>query len=328
MNRTPSGRLAGPRISAWIVAVMLAMVVVPATLALLTVRSPLTLQMTSSNPTPLGYTWSLLLFIVPILVIACGFLPRKEATFPRKAFWWTIGILVPLGFATDFFFASRFFIFPNAAATLQIPAPALHKPVPIEEYIFYLAGFVAVLLLYLWLDEYWLAAYNVPDYRMESKKVGRLLRFHLPSLLVGVFLIATAVVYKKVLSPVREGFPEYFTFLVLVAFVPAVSFFPIARQFINWRAFSLTLFLILLISLLWEATLAIPYQWWGYQSKQMIGLRISAWAGLPIEAVCVWIAVTYATAIVFEIVKLWLASEKSAKHAFLDLKTSADRRAK
>jgi hypothetical protein len=59
-----------------------------------------------------------------------------------------------------------------------------------------------------------------------------------------------------------------------------------------------------------------------------MGLRISAWAGLPIEAVCVWIAVTYATAIVFEIVKLWLASEKSAKHAFLDLKTSADRRAK
>jgi len=328
MNRTPSGPLAGPRISAWIVAVMLAMVVVPATLALLTVRSPLTLQMTSSNPTPLGYTWSLLLFIVPILVIAVGFLPRKEATFPRKAFWWTIGILVPLGFATDFFFASRFFIFPNAAATLQIPAPALHKPVPIEEYIFYLAGFVAVLLLYLWLDEYWLAAYNVPDYRMESKKVGRLLRFHLPSLLVGIFLIVTAVVYKKVLSPVREGFPEYFTFLVLVAFIPGVSFFPIARQFINWRAFSLTLFLILLISLLWEATLAIPYQWWGYQSKQMIGLRISAWAGLPIEAVCVWIAVTYATAIVFEIVKLWLASEKSAQHAFLDLKTSADRRAK
>jgi hypothetical protein len=60
----------------------------------------------------------------------------------------------------------------------------------------------------------------------------------------------------------------------------------------------------------------------------MIGLRISAWAGLPIEAVCVWIAVTYATAIVFEIVKLWLASEKSAKHAFLGLKSSPGLRSK
>jgi hypothetical protein len=54
----------------------------------------------------------------------------------------------------------------------------------------------------------------------------------------------------------------------------------------------------------------------------MMGLFIGAWAGLPIEAVCVWIAVTYATAIVFEIVKLWLASEKSAKHAFLGVKNS------
>jgi hypothetical protein len=149
---------------------MLAMVSVPATLTLTTVRSPGTLQVVSSNPTPYGYTWSLLLFVVPIMVIAFGFLPRKEAQFPRKAFWWTIGILVPLGFATDFFFASRFFIFSNAGATLQIGAPALHKPVPIEEYVFYLAGFMATLLIYLWLDEYWLAAYNAPDYRMESQE--------------------------------------------------------------------------------------------------------------------------------------------------------------
>jgi hypothetical protein len=55
----------------------------------------------------------------------------------------------------------------------------------------------------------------------------------------------------------------------------------------------------------------------------MIGLRIGAWSGLPIEAVCVWIAVTYATAIVFEIVKLWLASGKTSKDAFLGLRNSS-----
>jgi hypothetical protein len=132
-----------------------------------------------------------------------------------------------------------------------------------------------------------------------------------------------AVVYKKTLSSIREGFPEYFTFLVLVAFVPSISFFPTARRLINWRAFSLTLFFILLISLLWEATLAVPYQWWDYQPKQMMGVRIGAWAGLPIEAVCVWVAVTYATVVVFEIVKLWQASEKPAKDVFLGLQNSA-----
>jgi hypothetical protein len=104
---------------------------------------------------------------------------------------------------------------------------------------------------------------------------------------------------------------------VLGAFIPAASFFPTARPFINWRAFSLTLFILVLVSLLWEATLAVPYQWWGFRPAQMTGLFIGAWAGLPIEEVGVWIAVSYATVIVFEIFKLWQASGKKAKHAFL-----------
>ena len=50
-------------------------------------------------------------------------------------------------------------------------------------------------------------------------------------------------------------------------------------------------FLILLISLLWEVTLAIPYGWWDYRPGAMMGLAIAAWRGLPVEAVCVWLAV-------------------------------------
>jgi len=48
-----------------------------------------------------------------------------------------------------------------------------------------------------------------------------------------------------------------------------------------------------------------------------MGLFIGAWSGLPIEAVVVWMAVTYATAIVFETLKVWQASGKRARHAFL-----------
>ena len=51
--------------------------------------------------------------------------------------------------------------------------------------------------------------------------------------------------------------------------------------------------------------------------EAMMGVSIGAWAGLPLEAVGVWIAVTYATVIVFEILKLWLASGKTAKKAFV-----------
>ena len=48
----------------------------------------------------------------------------------------------------------------------------------------------------------------------------------------------------------------------------------------------------------------------------MVGIKIGAWSDLPIEAVCVWIAVSYTTAIVFEVAKLWQASGRPAKHAF------------
>jgi hypothetical protein len=296
---------------------MLAMVALPAAITLFAVRSPGTLQVSASNPTPHGYTWSLLLFVVPIVVIGFWFVPAEGVEIPRRAFCWTIGILVPLGFGLDFFFARWFFVFPNIGATLKIGAPALGAPVPIEEYIFYFTGFLCVLLTYVWLDEFWLAAYNIADYAGESKKISRLLQFHPTSAVVGALLIVMAVVYKKMFSPVPDGFPGYFTFLVLGAFIPAASFFPTARPFINWRAFSLTLFILVLVSLLWEATLAVPYQWWGFRPAQMTGLFIGAWAGLPIEEVGVWIAVSYATVIVFEIFKLWQASGKKAKHAFL-----------
>jgi hypothetical protein len=309
-----------PRRSAWIVAAMVAMVAVPAAITLRSVRFPATPQVSTSNPSPHGYTWSLLLFIVPIVVIAFWFLPAEGVEIPRRAFWWTIAVLVPIGFGLDFFFAQRFFVFPNAGATLGIGAPALGTPVPIEEYIFYFTGFLCVLLTYVWLDEFWLLAYNVPDYPGESKKIARLFQFHTTSAIVAVVLILLAVIYKKMFSPYPEGFPGYFTVLVFGGFVPAVSFFPTARPFINWRAFSLTLFIIVLVSLIWEATLAVPYQWWGFQPAQMLGLFIGAWARLPVEEVGVWIAVSYATVIVFEIFKLWHASGKTAKHAFLGRK--------
>ena len=296
---------------------MLAMVGVPAGLTLRTVESPGTLQVVSPDPTPYGYTVSLLMFVVPILAIFGWFATRREMRISKRAFWWTLGILVPLGFGLDFFFANRFFLFPNEGATLGIGAPALGGPVPVEEYLFYFTGFMAVLLIYVWLDEFWLSAYNRLDYEAEGKKITRLTRFHPASLGVARGLIALAVVYKKMFSGSPQGFPGYFTVLTALAFVPSAGLFASARPFINWRAFSLTLFLVVLISLVWEATLAIPYGWWGYQAAQMTGVFVGAWAQLPIEAVCVWIAVNYATVIIYEILKLWLASGRTARESFL-----------
>jgi hypothetical protein len=313
MSAPRSHGLPSPTVCAGIVIAMLAMIIIPAGIALHTVRSPVTLVPTSPNPSPHGYTWSLLLFIVPSALIAGWFFPSEGLRIPQRAFRWTLIILVPIGFSLDFFFAQWFFYFPNAGATLGIPAPALGKPVPVEEYVFYLTGFLTVLLLYVWLGEFWVAAYNVSDYPAEGRKALRLLQFHPTSLIVAIVLIGGAWFYKKhfAIPADQAGFPGYFTVLVVGGLLPSIGFFPVARRFINWRALSLTLFFMLLISLLWEATLALPYNWWNFQHRQMIGLFIGAWANLPIEEIGVWIAVTYATAIVFEVVKVLLASERS-----------------
>lgn len=302
----------GSRLNAWLVLVMLGMVAIPAAITLHTVRVAGVLQIASANPSPHGYTWSLLLFIVPIVAIAGWLLPSEHLQVPKRAFWWTIGILVPLGFALDFFFANRFFIYPNVGATLRIGAPALGGRVPVEEYLFYFTGFLAVLLLYLWLAEFWLAAYSPAAHETQLRAGLRTLwhriGFHPASAIAGIVLIGLAIFYKRVFSPAPQGFPGYFTFIVLGALVPSAMLFPAARGRINWRALSATMFVIVLISLIWEATLAVPYGWWGFQSNQMTGIFIRAWAGLPVEEVVVWVAVTWATVILYEVLKASLAA--------------------
>jgi hypothetical protein len=304
--------LPSPTICALIVIAMLAMLAIPAVITLQTVHSPVPPMPVDQNSTPYGYTVSLLLFVIPIIVIAGWFLPSEGLQIPKRAFWWTVIILVPLFFSLDLFFARWFFEYPDVGATLGVRAFAFGKPVPIEEYVFYLTGALADLLLYVWLGEFWMAAYNVTDYPGEAKKMRRLIQFHPTSLVLAVAMIGAAWFYKKhfALPPDRTGFPGYFTFLVIGGLLPAVTFLPAARRFINWRALSLTVFFMMLVSLFWEVTLALPYGWWGFQHRQMTGVFVGAWSGLPIEEVSVWIAVTYATVIVFEMVKVVQASDR------------------
>src|SRR5437764_2925319 len=306
--------------SFYVVFAIAASLIVPAAIALRTIVHPAILQATSDNPTPLGYTWSLALFIIPIGVLAWWFGCRPDLKFPRKAFWRPIAVLAPLGFALDLLFRNAFFIFANKAATLGCDLPALGGAIPIEEFIFYLTGFMLVLLSYIWCDEYWMAAYNVPDYTVAAKGIARIVRFHFASVFLGVALIAAAVLYRKFVSGAAEGFPWYFIYLVCASIIPSAGFFHTARSFINWRAFSFTFFLLLLISLLWEVTLALPYGWWEYRPRTMMGLHMGAWSSLPTEAVFVWFAVTFTTLISYDVIKVWKALGTRALEAFFGIR--------
>jgi len=306
--------------SFYVVFAIAAALVIPAAIALRTVIHPAVLRATSDNPTPFGYTWSLLLFIVPIGALGWWFGCRPDLQFPRKAFWRTIALLAPLGFLLDLLFGNSFFIFPNKAATIGCEVPAIGGAIPIEEFVFYLTGFMLVLLSYIWCDEYWMAAYNVPDYRAAAEGIPRIVRFHFASVALGGVLIAAAIVYRRFLSGASEGFPWYFVYLACASLIPSAGFFHTAQRFINWRAFSFTFFLLLLISLLWEVTLALPYGWWKYRPRVLIGLHVGAWFDLPIEAACVWMAVSFTTVIIYEVIKIWKAMGTRALEAFFGVR--------
>ncbi|MDQ2918669.1 MAG: hypothetical protein M3R10_02185 [Verrucomicrobiota bacterium] len=286
--------------------------VVFAIAALLVISATLTLRHVSR----FGYTWSLSLFIIPIVGLALWFARRSDLQFPRAAFWRTIAVLAPLGFLLDLLFGNAFFVFPNKEATLGWNIPAIGGPIPIEEFVFYLTGFILTLLSYVWCDEYWMAAYNVPDYEAAAKGIPRIVRFHFASVILGVVLIAAAIVYRKMFSGAPAGFPWYFIYLVCASFIPSAGFLKTAQSFINWRAFSFTFFLLLLISLLWEVTLALPNEWWNFRWEMTIGLHIKPWSHLPIEEPCVWMAVSFTTIIVYEVIKIWKALGRRALSAF------------
>ncbi|MFC1536559.1 hypothetical protein ACFL48_01945 [Pseudomonadota bacterium] len=297
---------------------------IPIVLTLSTVEVAGTLVIPTDNPTPLGYTWSLSLFLMPLSVLIFWAHRFGLQPFQIKAYYLTMAILAPVGIILDLLLGHTFFTFENHGAVSGYTLPAIGGGIPIEEFIFYISGFALVLLLYLWCDEQWLSSYNRSNrsYRERSLSIGRLMNrrgawgfiktvFNGSSLLIASFLCLIAIIYKTLFSE-SAGFPWYFIFLTACATTPALGLFTATRRFINWRAFSFTFFIIVLVSLIWEATLAAPYAWWGYHHGMMMGIYISAWHDLPIEAAFLWMAVTYTTVIVYEAIKLWLCFKEQS----------------
>lgn len=203
-ERSPSagepGPLREPRQAFRVVLVAVGLLVASAALTLRTVVDAGVRQVESPNPTPHGYTWSLLLFLLPLAVLGVWFARRRDLGLARRACGRTLAVLVPLGFGLDLLFGNAFFVFPNHAATLGLNLPAVGGPLPFEEFVFYASGFMLVLLSYVWADEYWLRAYNIPDYRSEARELRRLAQFHGWSLVFGVGLVAGAVIYRQALG--------------------------------------------------------------------------------------------------------------------------------
>lgn len=248
------------------------------------------------------YTVSLLIWIVPIIAMTAFFI-KKRLLSPEKSFALivTVVALATTGIALDLLFAEFFFLFPNARAVLGI----FIKGIPIEEFVFYVTGFWFIIFVYVFCDEYFLKKYNVPDkrYARFRARLKRILYVHLRSAWYALFMMAAAFAAKRLLNPTGALLPGYFMFLIITAYLPSFLFYRVTKSFINWRAFIFSMLVTVLISIIWEVTLALPRGYWDYRHGAMLGIFIGVWHGLPIEAVTVWIFCTLVI-LMYEYVKI------------------------
>jgi hypothetical protein len=267
------------------------------------------------NPSPLGYTFSLALFVIPCVVFSMWVWRSSRTVEQRRACVITLILLIPLGFILDIFLGRTFLRFPNHNATLGILIPAYDlragwrgllgagwEPfLPVEEFAFYGLGFIAMLLAYIWADEILFRASKVDD-RQRTPRVFRGWKATLVFwLVVGAVLFGMALLIRRLVpSQSGEAFPGYFLFLLIVSIVPSLFCARVAFQFINWRALTIGWLFVLAISQFWEASLGVPYGWWAYEPDQMMGIFLKPHCDLPIEAVLVWTLGSWTTVIIYE----------------------------
>lgn len=309
-----------------VVVLAIATLWVPAYLALESVKvvRPVVPVQPPPGTSPYGYTWSLLLWFVPALVILVSLWRSPGREVPRKAFLWTVLPLLGLGLILDVIFGNLFFTFPNQGANLGVYFPGwdweMHRLVwniPVEEIFFYFFGDSVALLIYLWCDLYWLDRYARSREPWSVASQGKVLAFSVWPLALGVGLVLAASLYRNVVSDLPNGFPGYFSFLVLVAFVPATLFLTKIKDRINWQAYLCTALTMVFISLIWECTIAFPFQWWGYRPEQLVGLRIRAWSNLPLEEPFLWLLVSFNAVVIFETVRALIDSDRGTGHTLL-----------
>jgi hypothetical protein len=269
---------------------------------------------------PLGYTYSLALFVFPLIALVLWFRKHRN-DHPRhgRAFAITMAVFGVLWCAVDIFLATLFFRFPNAAAHIEPMfwgyewGVGFTQSIPYEEFAFYFGAISVILLLYLWSREEWYNRYSLPfdEYEQRARTTPPLVSLHWRSVFWGSATLATALLYKK-FGPHdhHAGLPGYFMLLWAMAVIPTALLTQRVSPFMNDRALLFTVMAVVLVSLLWEVTLALPNGWWDYRHEHMMGLFMKPWNGLPFEAVLLWPISAWSNVLLFETFRIYVYSDR------------------
>jgi hypothetical protein len=275
----------------------------------------------------LTYFTSLVLWGIPILYLwpVFNMLTASGTGRRRRALRWTVATIVVLGIVLDFLLGHLTLRFPGCSESgpdqYVLCLPAVGGRVPLEELLFYAMGPIAIVLVYACADERWLSKYNPVDDLLNLKLIQLS-----PRLMI---VAAIAAVTALVLWRVNGTFPTYFAFLSAGALLPAIFLYRTIGNLTNWPAFAVTTLYVILTSIIWEVTLAIPRGWWGYQPSGMIGVTIAAWsrgdAIFPVEAAVVWIFAPFASILTYEFAKALTHHPRSTKAALFGSAAARER---
>jgi hypothetical protein len=276
----------------------------------------------------LTYFTSLVLWGIPISYLWPVFLSvTAEGTGRRRrALRWSAGTIVGLGIVLDFLLGHLTLRFPGCAEPAGAGPylwclPAVGGRIPVEELLFYAMGPVAIVLVYACADELWLSRYNPPDDLLDRKLIQ-------PSR--SLMIVAAAAAFAALVLWIVNGrFPTYFAFIATGALLPAIVLYRAVGSLTNWPAFAATTLYVIVTSVIWEVTLAIPREWWGYEPSGMVGLTIAAWsrgeAIFPIEAAFVWIFAPFSSILIYEFAKALTHHPRPTTVALFGSRTSPAR---
>lgn len=269
------------------------------------------------------YFTSLAFWAVPVVLLLPRLFHETDAGGRRRrAFWFTVIFILVGGVVLDFVFGELILSFgDNREYVWRFP---FGQRIPIEEVLFYLLGGMTVVLVYIWADEYWMKAYNIRQRQTNRHLFGavfKLVEFSPQALTWGIGLFVFGWLLKWRLTGVPWPPPYYFTFLILLAIVPAILIYRNVKRVVNWRAFSFTCLYMLLTACIWEVTLGIARSWWWYKAPPaVIGWMVPAFGSLPdrpypIEAMLVWFAVTFDSVFIYEFMKGITHDERGSREA-------------
>jgi hypothetical protein len=266
----------------------------------------------------LTYFASLIFWGLPLLYLWPVFrsLTASGTGRRRRALRWSAGLIAVLGVVLDLVLGHLTFRFPGCDLPRgQSPyvwcVPGLGGLIPIEELLFYVLGPIVIVLVYACADERWVARYHSGDDRLDHALIQVSPRL--------IAVAAALAVAALVLWSVNGTFPTYYAFLSAGALVPALFFYRAIAHLTNWQAVAVTTLYVLLTSVIWEVTLAIPRVWWGYEPSGMIGVTIAAWsrgeAIFPLEAAVVWLTAPFSCILIYEFARAFFHHERSTGEA-------------